>query len=139
MEISPTPLLCVYNTESFFLRQPIDKASWKTHGAAAVVNAFYSPPGTGFPSFLFSTAVQEQDFLLFYFLQQSRNRIFFFFIFYSPSGTGFSSFLISTALQEQVSVFNNFTSASGNRILFFIVLHCPLETRFFFSFLHSIL
>ena len=25
------------------LRQPIDKQSWKTHGGAAIVNAFYSP------------------------------------------------------------------------------------------------
>ena len=28
-----------------FYREPIDKKSWKTHGSAAVVNAFYSAPG----------------------------------------------------------------------------------------------
>ena len=33
-------ILAYYSKE---FRQPIDKQSWKTHGGAAIVNAFYSP------------------------------------------------------------------------------------------------
>jgi predicted metalloendopeptidase len=45
------------------LRQPVDKKSWKTHGGAAIVNAFYSPEENSiqFPAGILEGAFFQAD------------------------------------------------------------------------------
>ena len=44
-------------------RKPIDKKSWKTHGGAAIVNAFYSPEENSiqFPAGILEGVFFQQD------------------------------------------------------------------------------